>query len=219
MSALGLIEQARAFGAELVPMGSTLRIRTRRPLPDDLVAALRMHKAEVLAALSTSETVTVRQPDVASLWRPPDGREVWTSPPETMEQMHARYPGAVPWTDADIVTVTELLPEDEATIRAWLVSLGETAAAIDRNIETARRFPGTAVWLLARAHIDVTARATPHACGDCRRFTTCPEGDGGIGTCGITKARHPPHEAIGYPVCYPRAPRRCSDFERKEPLQ
>ncbi len=147
----------------------------------------------------------------AEHFRLPEGRELWLSPPETVEQVQGRYPGAVPWMDA--VTVTALLPEDEATIRAWLVSLGEPLTAIEQDIETARHFPDTAAWLLARAHIDVAARAIPHTCGDCRHFTHDPEGGGGIGTCVITKAGHPPKDATGYPCCYPFTQRRCPDFE------
>jgi hypothetical protein len=165
-----------------------------------------------------SAPVTVTEPG-ASNWRLPDGREVWTSPPETLEQIQARHPGAVPWTDADTVTVTELPPEDAAKIRAWLVSLGEPMTAIEQDMRTARRFPDTAAWLLARAHIDVTARATLHTCGDCQCFTHDPEGGGGIGTCAITKAGHPPKDATGYPLCYPFMQRRCPDFVASEPLQ
>ncbi len=155
---------------------------------------------------------------LASRWRLPDGREVWLSPPETIEQIQTRHPGAVPWKDADTVTVTELPPKDEATIRAWLASLGEPLTAIEQDIQTARRFPDTAAWLLARAHIDVTARAIPHTCGDCQHFTHDPEG-GGIGTCAITKAGHPPKDATGYPLCYPFTQRRCPNFEPKEATQ
>lgn len=149
----------------------------------------------------------------AEHYRLPDGRELWVSPPETLERIQARYPGAVPWMDADSVTVTELPPEDEAVIRAWLVSLGETSAAIEQDIRTARRFPDTAAWLLARARIDVTARAILHTCGECQHFTHDPEAGGGVGTCAITKAGHPPKDASGYPLCYPCAQRRCSNFE------
>ena len=98
-------------------------------------------------------------------------------------------------------------------IRAWLVSLGETSAAIEQDIRTARRFPDTAAWLLARARIDVTARAILHTCGECQHFTHDPEAGGGVGTCAITKAGHPPNDASGYPLCYPCAQRRCSNFE------
>ena len=41
--------------------------------------------------------------------------------------------------------------EDESTIRTWLESLGESTAAIERDLQTARQHPDTAAWLLARA--------------------------------------------------------------------
>lgn len=62
MSAASLIEQARSFGADLIPMGGTLRVRARRPLPADLIAALKTHKAEVLDALYPPDNVTVTEP-------------------------------------------------------------------------------------------------------------------------------------------------------------
>ena len=192
-------------------------------------APVSVKPAPVLACTSeTSATAQNDNPqseprlapsDAVAHFRLPNGTELWLSPPETLEQVQSRHPGAVPWTDADSVTVTELLPENEATIRAWLVSLGEPLAAIEQDIETARRFPDTAAWLLARAHIDVTARAIPHTCGDCQRFTHDPEGGGGIGTCAITKAGYPPKDATGYPLCYPFTQRRCPDFKPKEATQ
>ena len=127
---------------------------------------------------------------------------------------------AMPWQES--VTVTKPAPlsaEDERTIRVWLASLGETQGAIGQDIETCKRHSDTKVWLLARAHIDVTARATLHTCGDCQCFTHDPEGGGGIGTCAITKAGHPPKDATGYPLCYPFMQRRCPDFVASEPLQ
>jgi hypothetical protein len=41
--------------------------------------------------------------------------------------------------------------EDEGVIRMWLESLGESPAAIEQDLQTARRHPDTAAWLLARA--------------------------------------------------------------------
>lgn len=197
-----------------------------------LTGAARKGNAATVATVATDPPATVatvatvatlpddRTPsDAVARWVLPDGREVWTSAPETLAQVQARYPSAVLWTDADTVTVTELPPEDQATIRAWLASLGETAAAIEQDIETARRIPDTAGWLLARARIDVTTCATLHACGDCQHFTHDPEAGGGIGSCAITKAGHPPRGSTGYPVCYSHALRRCPGFEKKEQLQ
>ncbi len=175
-----LIQDATRDGLTMAPTDKgTLRVHGPKAALAKWAPILKERKAEILEALSPSQTVTV----------------------------------AVPWMDADSVTVTELPPEDEATIRAWLASLGETAAAIEQDIETARRFPDTAAWLLARAHIDVGARAMLHTCGECQHFTHDPEGGGGIGTCAITKAGHPPKDASGYPLCYPCAQRRCPNFE------
>ena len=223
-----LLEQIEADGIRLtITESGEVRIAGKRSLVERWAPTLRDRKPDLMAALRAREHVnmvnviscgdpaahTMPPADAHSRYRLPDGRELWVSPPETLEQVQARHPGAVPWMDADSVTVTELPPEDEATIRAWLVSLGETAAAIEQDIGTARRFPDTAAWLLARARIDVTARAILHTCGECQHFTHDPEGGGGIGTCAITKAGHPPKDASGYPLCYPCAQRRCPDFE------
>ena len=51
----------------------------------------------------------------------------------------------------DTVTVTQLTPEAEATIRAWLEKIGENQSAIEQDLQTARHHPDTAAWLLARA--------------------------------------------------------------------
>lgn len=217
-----LIRDAARDGLTLAPTETgTLRVHGPKSAVAKWAPILKERKTEILAALRSPAndahpgplaTVTVTEA-LISHWCHPDGRPLWVSPPESIEEVQARYPGAVPWTDADTVTVTELTPEDEATIRAWLASLGETSDAIEQDIETARRFPDTAAWLLARAHVDVTARAILHTCGDCQHFTHDPEGGGGIGTCAITKAGHPPKDATGYPLCYPFAQRRCPDFE------
>lgn len=51
MTVSSLIEQATAAGIRLVPDGDTLRLRTRRDPPAELIEALRAHKPEILAAL------------------------------------------------------------------------------------------------------------------------------------------------------------------------
>lgn len=48
-----LIDLATAAGLELIPVGEKLRIRGPEPLPGALVDALREHKIEVLALLSS----------------------------------------------------------------------------------------------------------------------------------------------------------------------
>lgn len=46
---------------------------------------------------------------------------------------------------------TKLSLENEEEIRIWLESLGESPAAIERDLQTARAHPNTAAWLLAHA--------------------------------------------------------------------
>ena len=53
--------------------------------------------------------------------------------------------------DTESVTAATLTPEVEAEIRGWLESLGESSVAIEQDLQTARRHPNTAAWLLARA--------------------------------------------------------------------
>lgn len=47
--------------------------------------------------------------------------------------------------------IETLSPEDETVIREWLESLGESAASIEQDLQTARTHPDTARWLLDRA--------------------------------------------------------------------
>lgn len=46
-----LLEQVRAAGGRVLVMNDGVKVRTRAPLPDELVADLRQHKAEIMAAL------------------------------------------------------------------------------------------------------------------------------------------------------------------------
>ena len=52
--------------------------------------------------------------------------------------------------DTESVRATLSL-DDETAIRHWLEGLGESPSAIERDLQTARRHPDTAAWLLARA--------------------------------------------------------------------
>ena len=51
MSAAELLTRARAAGVELILNGDRLRVRAPQRPPDDLLEALRAHKAELLALL------------------------------------------------------------------------------------------------------------------------------------------------------------------------
>jgi len=60
MNALELIDQVRALEAEVVLEGRRLVIRGNgAPLPDELHAALRQHKAEVMVALGAPTQMAV----------------------------------------------------------------------------------------------------------------------------------------------------------------
>jgi hypothetical protein len=60
MTALELIEQVRALDAEVVLDGKRLVVRGRgQALPEELQAALREHKAEVMVALGASAQMAV----------------------------------------------------------------------------------------------------------------------------------------------------------------
>jgi hypothetical protein len=54
---LSLLERVRLAGGELSPVGEAhIRMRAPEPLPDHLIAAVRMHKREILAALQRAAT-------------------------------------------------------------------------------------------------------------------------------------------------------------------
>jgi hypothetical protein len=72
-----LLDRVRAFGGELVPVGPDLiKVRAPAPLPDDLMAELRQHKPELLAALG------VRRPYRFALR---DGGGVYITEARTLE--------------------------------------------------------------------------------------------------------------------------------------
>jgi hypothetical protein len=51
LSAADLLIRAQAAGIELVPRGGKLKVRAAQRPPDELLAALRAHKAELLQLL------------------------------------------------------------------------------------------------------------------------------------------------------------------------
>ena len=60
-----LLAQVRAAGARIVLDGDHVKLRTRAPLPDGLLAELRQHKGEIKALLSRRADVLC-EPDPAS---------------------------------------------------------------------------------------------------------------------------------------------------------
>ena len=53
--ALDLLQRAQQHGLHIEPAGDKLRLRAERQPPDDLLAEMRQHKAELLALLSGSD--------------------------------------------------------------------------------------------------------------------------------------------------------------------
>ena len=91
-----LIQDATRDGLTMAPTDKgTIRVHGPKAALAKWAPILKERKAEILAALSPSQTVTVTELGV-SRFRLPDGRELWVSPPETLEQIRARCPGAVP---------------------------------------------------------------------------------------------------------------------------
>lgn len=99
MSAAALLERCRAAGVSLVADGDVLRVKAGLAPPADLLAELKAHKAEVLAALSAEvapprdlsldELATwLRTEGVCLVQR--DGRLIFTGP----DGRGASYPAA-----------------------------------------------------------------------------------------------------------------------------
>jgi hypothetical protein len=69
VSGAELLEQARRLGARFsVPQRGTLHVKASGPLPDELLAALRQYKGEILQLLTTHSE--------ASSWPVPDAQEL-----------------------------------------------------------------------------------------------------------------------------------------------
>ncbi len=192
MSALGLIEQARTFGAELVPMGGTLRVRTQRPLPDNLIAELRVHKAEVLAALQAREHV---------------------------KQVQSRHPGAIPEiAEPDTEAERQAIAYCEQIARLREKGMhppSYTTTALCRGCGLVWIFQGAPARVDACPWCSNRTKGLPIprpsvSCATCQHFRPDPIGHGGIGSC----ARGGPPQ--GQMPAYPYAKRQCSDFESKE---
>ena len=51
-TAFDILSRAQQHGVSITPAGDTLKVRAERKPPDDLLAEMRAHKAEILAILS-----------------------------------------------------------------------------------------------------------------------------------------------------------------------
>ena len=148
-----LIQDATRDGLTLAPTGTgTLRVHGPKAAIAKWAPILKERKAEVLAALAAKDARPIPSPNkTASHWRLPDGRPLWVSPPETAEQVQARYPGAVPWVD-ETVTVTPLNKAERSHILAWLAFIGEKdPRTIADVLATCERYPDTRAHCLREA--------------------------------------------------------------------
>ena len=59
-AARDVLRRITAAGGSIEATGEKLRVRAPKPLPDDLMATLRQHKAEVMAMLVGSDLVAAR---------------------------------------------------------------------------------------------------------------------------------------------------------------
>lgn len=216
--------------AELMKKGA-LAGATRKGNPATL-ATLATVAPDLTPSVAKVATVATllgdRTPsDAASHWYLPDGREVWLSPPESMEQVQARHPGAIPLPDS--VTVTE--PGTEAERQA--IEYAERVAAIREQgrvpgsytaITHCRHCGTVPIFAGSPARVDACPWCANRtgglpiprpsvSCATCAHFTHDPVGDGGIGSCA---AGGPPK---GQMPAYPYAKRKCGDFEPKETAQ
>ncbi len=244
-----LIQEAARDGLTLAPTDKgTLRVHGPRAAIAKWAPILKERKAEVFAALKTGHVLVGELPKLskgpfdskdsartnentenapsAEHYRLPDGREVWLSPPETVEQVQARYPGAVPIPDS--VTVTEPNSAEEAAAIAYCERVAKereagrvppsyTATTHCRGCGTVPVFAGAPTQVDACPWCHNRTRGLPIprpsvSCADCAHFAADPVGHGGIGSC----ARGGPPQ--GQMAAFPHAKRKCPDFEPTEPL-
>jgi hypothetical protein len=112
-AALSLLARCQQHGLEFVVSGERLKMRAAAPPPDDLIAEVRQHKPELIAAL----TSTVARPTVLALYgrvfaalqgRRPDQIEYesWQRAIEDGRRFLAEWgeqAAALRWTDRDLL--------------------------------------------------------------------------------------------------------------------
>ena len=103
MSDVGtLLERCRLLGATFIPFGDRFKVRAPEPLPEDLVAALRELKAQVLAELDRERQNSFRC-WVLDEWRRvsiPDWRRILQ---ESIEQQDTKREDYARWMLREIL--------------------------------------------------------------------------------------------------------------------
>ena len=194
--------------AELMKKGAlTGAARKGNPATLATLATVAPDLTPTVAKVATVATLLDdRTPsDAASCWVLPDGRTLWVSPSETLEQVQLRHPGAIPLPDS--VTVTEPGTEGE-----------RQAIAYAEKIQTIReqgRVPGsyTATTFCEQCGPVLIFQSAPPrgiacpwcfnrvrglpiprpnvSCASCVLWRPEPEERGALVSCEHTKARYP----------------------------
>lgn len=183
---------------EIVEGGGEIRLEDGRlkvkGIPARLIPLIREHKAALLALLS--EPVT---DDYARLERE---AIQWESEQPPFDDPDGT--AGVPWDDAPSVA-----PEPPMTPQTAPAPFGQGTV-------TEHPDGGTTIRYLPERH-SAKPPAQPPApatisCGSCAEFEPGPE-PLAVGRCSRTANGLPPHASRGYGVCFPTAPRICSDHK------
>jgi len=59
LTAINLVQEVEQAGGHLEVTGERLKVRAPKPLPDELVAALRAHKREIIGCLATASPIAL----------------------------------------------------------------------------------------------------------------------------------------------------------------
>jgi len=145
MSAAALIRRAVAAGATLAANGDKLRVKPSRPLPADLVEALRAHKVAILA-----ELVGLPTPEEVTTWPLSEvdrrrlrlkirsrllGCDLWLVPPDDP----GPGDGLPVYTTDEVRELLKLTPDDlaDSVQRVHLAKLSFGPAAVVEGVTPA----------------------------------------------------------------------------------
>ncbi|MEW6611472.1 MAG: hypothetical protein ACOY5C_08010 [Pseudomonadota bacterium] len=223
MSPDSLLHELAATGASLAVHAGKLKIQAPKgAIRPDLLAALRQHKAALLARLATPQGATaatipaspipaptpedaaamrlsqIEEAGLALLVKVDAGYMVWAS-------TKARIPDE--WADYPRFTTEELR----------LIPLGNRQAARDW-LALKRTFPGSTLHPVSEAEAPTPPPATEYVtCATCQHYQAGERG--GIGTCAMQEDQRttPPSERYpaGHPIqptLYPHARRICTTW-------
>lgn len=211
MSLDNLLHELAATGAHLAVQGDKLQIQAPKgAIRPELLAALRQHKAALLARLAPAPVPTpteaasmrlsqIEAAGLALLLKVADGFMVWASTRATIPDEWADYP---------VFTTHELRqipPGDRQAARDWLA--------------LKRAFPGSTWHPVSASAIRSTPSLPAHVtCATCRHFQAATAG--GLGDCAMHQDQRTTPPSERYPAghsiqaaLYPHARRICEAWE------